>query len=237
MQRGLGRRLGRPRRRVGAGAAVTAVRGRPAAGPAAGLRPAGRHGHPDQQDPGAAAGDLAATWSAPRPTSTVEGRRRRGRGAGRARAGAAAPAGARQGMLRRRPEPDSDEEPARCTGGGGGATPAAGPAPARAANRPPPEHSPGAGARRDQPTLGRLEGDYKLPPISLLRPGERRAGPQQGQRRGHQRAARRLRTVRCGRRGHRLRPGPDRHPVRGGARARASRSSGSPSCPATSRTR
>ncbi len=65
----------------------------------------------------------------------------------------------------------------------------------------------------------------------------RAEGPQQGQRRGDRRADRRLRPVRRRRRGHRLHPRPDGHPVRGRARARASRSSGSPSCPATSRTR
>jgi S-DNA-T family DNA segregation ATPase FtsK/SpoIIIE len=39
------------------------------------------------------------------------------------------------------------------------------------AHAPPPEHSPAA-FRAQQLTLGPLEGDYKLPPISLLRPGE-----------------------------------------------------------------
>ncbi|HLT11308.1 MAG TPA: DNA translocase FtsK 4TM domain-containing protein [Micromonosporaceae bacterium] len=43
--------------------------------------------------------------------------------------------------------------------------------PAPRSTEPPPEHSP-APARAQQLTLGPLDGDYRLPPLSLLRPGD-----------------------------------------------------------------
>ncbi len=58
---------------------------------------------------------------------------------------------------------------------------------------------------------------------AAVHPARRRhpaEGQDQGQRRGDRRAAAACSTVRCGRRGHRLHPRPDRHPLRGGARAR-----------------
>ena len=75
-----------------------------------------------------------------------------------------------------------------------------------------------------------LAGDvtYTLPPSEVLAPGsphKTRIGRQRPRGRV---AHRRARPVRHRRPGHRLQPRPDRHPVRGRARPRRSRSSGSP---------
>ena len=224
--RGVGSLLERRGHRLG---------GRAAADPAAGLRPAGGHRDPDQQGPGAArpAGRrLVGAPPAGREARTTEADEAAGRPAASARPSAAAAAAARPGR-RSTTRLDGVRPP-----GDPGAAPQA---PGRGAGHPQAGRAAGALARADPGRAARAHRRWRAT-TRCRRPNMLGSGaaPKTRSKANDEVIAAltgRLRPVRRGRRGHRLHPGPDGHPVRGGARARASRSSGSPSSPATSRTR
>ena len=194
-----------------------------------------------EPDAGAGPADRAAGRRRRRPlgggSGAVDGRRRdRARRSNAARA--SRPTTPRWSRCPRRPEAHPGLRRMRppaspgCVRGRGRAAGALGAQPADAVA--PPPHAP-LPQRVEQLALA---GDitYTLPDRRLLEPGLAAQDPQRRQRPRRRVAHRGARPVRDRRPGHRLHPRPDRHPLRGRARARRSRSSGSPRCPRTSRT-
>ena len=86
---------------------------------------------------------------------------------------------------------------------------------------------------REQLTIQPVQGNYVLPSLTVLRPGDAAARPLEGQRRGHRGDHRRPRAVQHRRRRHRLHPRARRSPATRWSSAPRSRSRRSPRSPAT----